>query len=229
MIGGAQISGPKELARFLDYLVLQPDVTHADISQACAAAREHGIGNVCVNTSRVAQACHLLQDSGVKIVAAIGFPLGAMDADAKRYETEVAVDNDAHFIEVVANVGRIKDADYAYVLRELRDVVEAADERPVNVVIEAPLLSAPEIEKVCDVIVTAGAKGIVTSTGFEGRDARIQDVRRVRETMGESFGIKAMGGMADAAAALAMIEAGATRIGVANVISILQSCDGQLA
>jgi deoxyribose-phosphate aldolase len=229
MIGSAQISGPKELARFLDYVMLQPDVTREDIARMCAEAQEYGIGNVCVNSSRVAQAYHLLGDSGVKIVAAIAFPLGAMDGDAKRYEAEVAVDHDAHFIEVVANLGRIKDGDDAYVLRELRDIVEAADERPVSVVIEAPLLSAAEIEKVCDLIVTLGAKGIVTSSGFEGGAARIQDVRQVRERVGESFGVKAMGGITDAAAALAMIEAGATRIGAANAIGILQSCARQLA
>lgn len=194
MTAVGQISGPKELAR------------------------------VCVNTSRVAQAYHLLKESGVKIVAVIGFPLGAMDADAKRYETEVAIDNDAHFIEVVANIGRVKDGDHDYVLRELRDVVEAADERPVSVVIEAPLLSAAEIESVCGIVVEAGAKGVVTSTGFEGSNARIEDVRRIREVVDKSFGIKVCGGIADGSAALAMIDAGATRIGAADVREILRSC-----
>jgi len=229
MTGAPQISGPKELARFLDYVALQPDVTQEDIARVCAEAREHGIGNVCVNTSRLAQACHLLQDSGAKIVAAIAFPLGAMDADAKRYETEVAVDNDAHFIEVVANIGRIKDGDYGYLLRELRDIVEAADERPVTVVIEASLLSPAEMEKVYDCILMAGGKGIVTSTGFAGRNARIEDVRRVREVVGESFAIKATGGIRDSAVALGLIDAGATRIGAAEPLSILKSCADQLA
>jgi len=222
MTGAAEISGPKELARFLDWVCLQPEFTRQDLSRVCAEARELGIGNVCVHSSRVAQACHLLEDSGVKVIAAIAFPLGAMDADAKRYETEVAVDHDAHFIEVVANLGRIKDGDDAYVLRELRDIVEAADERPVSIVIEAPLLSSAHIEKVCEVIVTAGAKGVVTSTGFEGRNARIQDVQKVREAVGESFGVKAAGGIGDGASALAMIRAGATRIGTADPIGILR-------
>jgi deoxyribose-phosphate aldolase len=229
MTGAPEISGPKELARFLDWVCLQPDITREDISRVCAQAREHGIGNVCVNTSRIAQACHLLEDSGLKVVAVIASPLGAMDADAKRYETEVAVDHDAHFIEVVANIGRIRDADHGYVLRELRDIVEAADERPVSVVIEASLLSPAEIEKVCEIIVTAGAKGVVTSTGFEGRNARIQDVRKIKDAVGDSFGIKAAGAFRDSATALAMIDAGATRIGVADPIGILRSCAGQRA
>jgi deoxyribose-phosphate aldolase len=229
MTGAPQISGPKELARFLDWVCLAPEVTQEDISRLCAQAREHGLGNVCVNTSRVAQACHLLEDSGVKVVASIAFPLGAMDADAKRYETEVAVDSDAQFIEVVANVGRVRDADYGYVLRELRDIVEAADERPVSVVIEAPLLSLVEIEKVCETIIHAGAKAVVTSTGSEGRDARIEDVRKIREAVGESFGVKANGGIQGSATALAMINAGATRLGVADPIGILKSCAAQFA
>jgi deoxyribose-phosphate aldolase len=229
MTGAVQISGPKELARFLDWVCLQPEFTREDIARVCAHAREHGIGNVCVNTSRVAQACHLLEDSGVKVIAAIAYPLGAMDADAKRYETEVAVDHDAHFLEVVANVGRIKDGDHAYLLREFRDIVEAADERPVSVVIEASLLSHAEIEKICEIIASAGAKGVVTSTGFEGRDARIEDVRKVRGAVAESFGVKATGGLRDSAAALALIDAGATRIGTADPLGILKACAAQLA
>lgn len=223
MTGAAQISGPKELARFLDYSLLRVDATKGDVARVCAEAREHGIGRVCVNTSRVAQACHWLEDSGAQVVAAVGFPLGAMDADAKRYETEVAVDSDAQFIEVVANIGRLKESDHGYVLRELRDVVEAADERPVSVVIEAALLTAAEMERACGVIAEAGAKGIVASTGFEGRNARVEDMRRIREIVDESFGIKACGGISDGAAALAMIDAGATRIGTADARKVLQS------
>lgn len=229
MTGAAQISGPKELARFLDYDLLAPDVTSAALVRVCAEARELGIGGVCVNTSRITQTYHLLQDSGVKVVAAIGFPFGAMDADAKRYEVEVAVDNDAHFLEVVANIGRIKDGDYDYVARELRDVIEAADERPVSVVIEAPLLSDAEIEKVCSTIVEAGGKGIVTSSGFEGRNARVQDVRRIKDFVEESIAIKARGGIAGGPAALAMIEAGATRIGAVDANEILKSCAAHVA
>src|SRR5258705_4724014 len=147
MIAAAHISGPKELARFIDCALLRADATKNDVARICAEARDHGAGSVCVNTSRVAPACHLLEDSGVKVIAAIAFPLGAMDADAERYEAEIAVDNDAHAIEVVANIGRIKDGDHSYVLRELRDVVEAADDRPVSVAIETGLLTREEIER----------------------------------------------------------------------------------
>jgi len=220
-----QISGPKELARFVDYLLLQPQVTKDELGHVCATARELGLGGICVHTSRLAQAYHLLEDSGVKIIAAIGFPFGAADADVKRYEVEVAVDNDAHFIEAVANIGRIKDGDHGYVSRELRDLVEAADERPVSIVVEAPLLTRAEIEAICNLAIEAGCKGITTSTGFDGRFARAEDVRLLKDIVGEKFGVKAVGGIADGPTALAMLEAGATRIGLSGVREVLDSLE----
>jgi len=222
-----QISGPKELARFVDYFLLHPDVTKDELTRVCASARELGLGGICVHTSRLAQAYHLLEDSGVKIIAAIGFPFGAADSDAKRYEAEVAVDNGAHFIEAVANIGRIKDGDHGYVSREVRDLVEAADERPVSIVVEAPLLTRAEIESVCHVVIEAGCKGITTSTGIDGRIARTEDVRLIKDIVGEKFGVKAVGGIVDGAAALAMLEAGATRIGLSGVKEVLDSLEPQ--
>src|SRR5687767_3326047 len=128
MTSPAHISGPRELARFVDYILLHPNVTKGELARVCGSARELALGGLCLHTSRVAQAYELLEDSGVQIIAAINFPFGAADADAKRYEIEVAVDNNAHFIEAVANIGRIKDGDHGYIEREFRDLVEAADE-----------------------------------------------------------------------------------------------------
>jgi deoxyribose-phosphate aldolase len=222
-----QISGPKELARFVDYFLLHPHVTKDELTRVCASARELGLGGICVHTSRIAQAYHLLEDSGVKIIAAIGFPFGAADADVKRYEVEFAIDNDAHFIEGVANIGRIKDGDHEYISREFRDLVEAADERAVTVVIETPLLTRGEIETVCKLAIDAGCKGVTTSTGMEGRVARAEDVRLIKKIVGEKFGVKAVGGITDGTAALAMLDAGATRIGLSGVKEVLDSLDPQ--
>jgi deoxyribose-phosphate aldolase len=222
-----QISGPKELARFVDYLLLNPHVTKDELTRVCASARELGLGGICLHTSRLTQAYHLLEDSGVKLIAAIGFPFGAADSDAKRYEVEVALDNDAHFIEAVANIGRIKDADNGYVSREFRDLVEAADERAVSIVIEAPLLTRAEIETVCHLAVEAGCKGITTSTGMDGRVACVEDVRLIKEFIGEKFGVKAVGGIVDGAAALALLDAGATRLGLSGVKEVLDSLEPQ--
>ena len=123
-------SPARRVARALEHTLLRPDATAADIDRLCDEACAHGFHCVCVNGSRVVQAYARLQDTPVKVAATVAFPLGAMDLDCKRFETEAAIDEGAHEIDVVLNIGRFLDGDYAYVLRELRDVVEAADERP---------------------------------------------------------------------------------------------------
>ena len=211
----------QELARYLDHTLLKPDATARDIEQLCAEARQHGFHAVCVNGSRVLQARHCLADSMVKVVAVVGFPLGAMDADAKRYETETAIDHDAHEIDCVINVGRLKDGDHSYVLRELHDVVEAADERPVKVILETGLLTREEKILACRLAVESGAQFVKTSTGFNAGGATIENVKLLRETVGEKFGVKASSGIRDAAAACAMIAAGATRLGTSASVAIV--------
>ena len=210
-----------ELARYLDHTLLKPDATARDIEQLCAEARQHGFHAVCVNGSRVLQARHYLEDSTVKVVAVVGFPFGAMDADAKRYETETAIDHDAHEIDCVINVGCLKDGDHAYVMRELCDVVEAADERPVKVILETCLLTREEKILACRLAVESGAQFVKTSTGFSLGGATIEDVKLLRETVGEKFGVKASDGIRDTAAAGAMIAAGATRLGTSASVAIV--------
>ena len=212
----------RELARYLDHTLLKPDATAKEIEQLCAEARTHGFHAVCVNGSRVVQAHHLLENTDVKVAAVVGFPLGAMDADAKRYETETAIDHGAHEIDCVINVGRLKDGDHAYVLRELRDVVEAADERPVKVILETCLLTREEKILACRLAVESGAQFVKTSTGFSAGGATVEDVRLLREAVGEKFGVKASGGIRDAATAGAMIAAGATRLGTSASVTIVQ-------
>jgi deoxyribose-phosphate aldolase len=209
------------LAKFIDHTLLKPDASAADIEKLCREALQHRFHSVCVNGSRVVQARALVEDSDVKVAAVVGFPLGAMDADAKRYETEIAIDMGAEEIDLVLNIGRLKEGDAKYVLRELRDVVEAADERPVKVIIETCLLTREEKVLACQLVVDSGAKFIKTSTGFSTGGATVEDVRLLREHVGPKFGVKASGGIRDTAAALAMIEAGATRLGTSAGIAIV--------
>lgn len=220
----------QELARYIDHTILKADASAKDIEKLCAEAREHGFASVCVNGSRVIQAVHLLEETSVKVASVVGFPLGATDADTKRFETEAAIDNGAQEIDLVLNIGRLKDGDDAFVLRELRDVVEAADERPVKVIIEACLLTQEEKVRACHLILESGAHFVKTSTGFSTGGATLDDVRLLRETVGPKLGVKAAGGIRDTATALAMIEAGATRLGtsggVAIVKGIAQSASG---
>jgi deoxyribose-phosphate aldolase len=210
-----------DLARYIDHTLLKADATAKDIERLCAEARAHNFFSVCVHGSRVELTGHLVEGSEVKVASVVGFPLGAMDSDVKRYETETAIDQGAHEIDVVMNIGRLKDGDDKFVLRELRDVVEAAEERTVKVIIETCLLTRAEKTRACQLIVEAGAHFVKTSTGFGTGGATIEDVRLLREIVGPEFGVKASGGIRDTATALAMIEAGATRLGTSSGVAIV--------
>jgi len=211
----------KDLAKFIDHTLLRTDATADDIERLCAEAREHKFYSVCVNGSRVLQALATLQDTDVKVCAVVGFPFGAMDSDVKRYETEAAIDNGAAEIDVVMNIGWFKDGSHHYVLRELRDIVQAADQAPVKVILETVLLTREQKFRACHLVMDSGAKFVKTSTGFGPGGATIEDVRLLREAVGPDFGVKASGGIRDAQAALAMIEAGATRLGTSASVAIV--------
>lgn len=213
----------EHLACYIDHTLLKPDATADDIKSLCAEAMKHSFYSVCVNSSRVALAYSELDDSEVRVASVVGFPLGAMDADAKRYETEMAVDMGAGEIDVVMNVGRFKDGDDKYVFRELRDVVEAADDRVVKVILETCLLRPEEIVRACHLVVESGAKFVKTSTGFGSGGATLEIVKLMRETVGEKFGVKASGGIRDRAAAESMIAAGATRLGTSAGVAIMNA------
>jgi deoxyribose-phosphate aldolase len=217
---------PAQIAAYIDHTVLKPDASAAQIEQLCAEAREHKFFSVCVNGSWVATARYLLDGSAVKVASVVGFPLGAMSSDVKRYETEVAIDDGAHEIDVVLNVARLKAGDDKYVLRELLDVVEAADERTVKVILETCLLTNEEKIRACKLVVESGAHFVKTSTGFSTAGATGADVKLMRETVGPKFGVKASGGIRDLPTALAMIEAGATRLGTSSGIAIVKGLAG---
>jgi deoxyribose-phosphate aldolase len=216
---------PSQLAAFIDHTLLKADATAKDIEKLCAEAREHKFFSVCVNGSRVAGARHFLDGSDVKVACVVGFPLGAMSTDAKRFETEAAIDDGAQEIDLVLNVGRLKDGEDKHVLRELCDVVEAADERTVKVILETCLLTDEQKIRACRLVVESGARFVKTSTGFSTGGATLADVKLMRATVGPDFGVKASGGIRDTKAALAMIEAGATRLGTSASIAIVKGLD----
>jgi deoxyribose-phosphate aldolase len=218
----AQTIARKELARLIELTLRTADATRADIERLCAEARAHGAASVCVNGSRVALAVHLLEESDVKVTGTVAFPLGASDADVKRFETEAAVDCGAHFIEVTANMGRLKDGDQAYVLRELRDVVEAADERPVSVGVDLDFLAAAELSALASVAVEAGVKGVCLAGG-PGAVERVEAVKRFREAAGDDFGIKVDQPSMTLDDVVALLDAGITRLGVEDAASLLEN------
>lgn len=216
----------EQLARLIDFPLHRPDATIPDVERHCAIAREHRFAAVAVNPGYVEHARHFLDGSEVKVVAAIGFPLGGTDADTKRYETEVAVDSGAQEIDVVMNLGRFKSGDDQYVLRELRDVAEAADERIVKVIVETCLLTNDEKRRACQLVVDSGAHFVKTSTGFSTGGATVADIQLMREAVGPDFGLKASGGIRDYATALALLEAGANRLGTSSGVAILRGVPG---
>jgi deoxyribose-phosphate aldolase len=217
---------PAQLAAFIDHTLLKPETSLAQIEQLCAEAREHQFFSVCVNGSWVATAYQLLEDSDVKVTGVVGFPFGAMTSDTKRFETEAAIDDGAHEIDMVLNIARLKAGDDKYVLREIIDVVEAADERTVKVILETCLLTNEEKIRACHLVVESGAQFVKTSTGFSTGGAIVADVKLMRETVGPKFGVKASGGIRDLPTALAMIEAGATRLGTSAGVAIMKNLVG---
>ena len=208
-----------ELARLIEYALTNPQATQKDIAAFCEEARSLGFRAVSVLGSRVEMAYALLEETEVKINALVGFPFGAADSDVKRYEVEVAVDHGAHEIEMMLNIGRLKDGDRACVLRELRDVAEAADERTVKLIIETALLTVEERRSVCELALDSGIHFICTGSGI-GKSATLEEVIELRTLLGEKFGLKATGRF-NLTTALALLEAGATRIGTNETCSML--------
>ncbi len=211
-----------ELARILDHTLRRADATARDVEALCAEAREHGFFSVCVCGSRVAQAAARLEESEVKVSCAIGFPLGAAAADVKRYEVEAAHDSGAQTLEVAANPGLVKDGDDAALLRELRDIVEAAEERPVSIGFDPQLLRGDELAHLCHLVVGAGAKG-VSIAGQAETAVSVQSVRQIAAATGENFGIKVDCHSLARGDIVALLDAGATRFGLADGVRLLTS------
>ena len=213
---------PKQLAAYIDHTWLRADAAIKDIERLCAEAREYSFCCVCVHGSWVRDACHLLEGTNIKVAAVAGFPLGAMSSKTKRFEVKTAIDDGAQEIDVVLNIGRLRQGDDSYVLGELREVVEAASKRPVKVILETCLLTGKEKIRGCRLAVESGAQFVKTSTGFSSAGATVADVALMREIVGPEFGVKASGGIRDAKTALAMIHAGATRIGTSAGVAIIR-------
>jgi len=197
-------------------------IADADLERHCSEAKEHEFASICVNGSRLVQAVHLLEETDVKVTCAIGFPLGAGDADVKRYETEVAIDSGAHFIEVSLNLGRLKDGDDAYLLRELRDIVEAADERPVSIYLELMLLTGEELRRAAKLAVTAALKGI-TLGGCSDATTTAELVKLIREAVGEEIGLKVDQHELSLNESVLLINAGVTRFGLTHGVKLIES------
>ncbi|QUH20967.1 deoxyribose-phosphate aldolase [Alkaliphilus sp. B6464] len=211
------------IAKYIDHTLLKPETKKDEIKKICEEAREHGFFSVCVNGVNVAFAYEQLKGTDVKVAAVVGFPLGAMTSEAKAFETKDVIDNGAKEIDMVINIGALKEGKEEEVLNDIKAVVDAASGRAiVKVIIENCLLTNEEKILACKLAKKAGADFVKTSTGFSTGGATVEDVQLMRETVGPEMGVKASGGVRDLKTALAMIEAGATRIGASASVSIVK-------
>ena len=211
----------RELAKYIDHTLLKPDATKAQILKICDEAKAYHFASVCVNPSRIALVAEALKGSGVTPCCVVGFPLGAIPTESKAAETAVAVRNGAGEIDMVINLGAAKDGDWALVESDIAAVKAACGPAKLKVIIETCLLTDDEKVKACLAAKSAGADFVKTSTGFSKAGATVEDVRLMRKTVGPDMGVKAAGGVHNKAEALAMIEAGATRIGASSGIAIV--------
>ena len=209
-----------KLTSIIDHTLLAADATSAQIARLCQEAREYSFASVCVNSCRVAQARTLLEGCPVKVCTVVGFPLGAMSTRAKADETRSAVEDGADEIDMVINVGYIKDGDWDGVLDDIMAVREACKGKVLKVILETCLLTDDEIVRACRTAVRAGADFVKTSTGFSKGGATVHAVSLMRSTVGADVGVKASGGIRDAESARAMVEAGASRLGCSAGVAI---------
>ncbi|MDP4143267.1 MAG: deoxyribose-phosphate aldolase [Bacillota bacterium] len=217
----------QELARMIDHTILKPEASINDIKNLCREAIEHNFISVCVNPVNVGLASELLKGSKVKVCTVVGFPLGASTISSKVFETEDAIGNGASEIDMVINVGRLKDKDYEFVKKDINAVVEACGGRALTkVIIETCLLSNEEKITACKIAKEAGADFVKTSTGFSSGGAKVEDIKLMREIVGMEMGVKASGGVRTYEDAKKMIEAGANRIGASASIDII-NCAGE--
>ncbi|MCX6140126.1 MAG: deoxyribose-phosphate aldolase [Candidatus Kapabacteria bacterium] len=214
-----------DLASYIDHTLLKPDSTAQQIDVLCAEARQYQFASVCILPWHVARATAILAGSDVLICTVIGFPLGATTTQAKISETLDAISRGASEIDMVASLTALKSGMHGDVLEDIRAVTVAAHDHGaiVKVIIETCLLNDAEKKQMCAIVTQAGSDFIKTSTGFSTGGATIEDVRLLREHVGAKVFVKASGGIRDRVSALAMIEAGAARLGTSSGVVILGS------
>lgn len=212
-----------DLARMIDHTLLKANATEAEIRKLAEEAKTYRFASVCVNPTWVKTAAEILRDTPeVKVCTVIGFPLGANTKEVKAFETANAIANGATEVDMVINIGALKDKAYEVVEADIKAVVEAAKGKALTkVIIETALLTKEEIVKACQLSVQAGADFVKTSTGFSTGGATVEDVALMRETVGQHVGVKASGGVRSLADALAVVEAGANRIGASSGVAII--------
>lgn len=212
----------EKLNKYIDHTLLKPEATKEQVKKIVDEAKKYEFKSVCVNSSYVSYVANELKDTNIGVTSVVGFPLGAMTSKAKAFEAKDAIDNGATEIDMVINIGRLKDKDYDYVLEDIKAVRKATEGKVLKVIIETSLLTDEEKVKACELSKQAKADFVKTSTGFSTAGAKASDVKLMRETVGDSMGVKASGGIHTKQEALEMIENGANRLGTSQSIDIVE-------
>lgn len=210
-----------DIAKMIDHTMLKADAATETIKRYCQEAREQGFASVCVNSCHVPLVSSQLKGSGVKTCCVVGFPLGAMLTSAKAFEASESVKEGADEVDMVINIGAIKDKNWDFVRDDIKAVVEASKPAIVKVIIETCLLTDEEKVKACQLSEEAGAAFVKTSTGFSTGGATVEDIRLMRKTVGDRLQVKASGGIRTPEFARELAEAGADRIGAGNGMVLL--------
>lgn len=213
----------QNLASYMDHTILKPETTKEEVKKLCEEAKQYGFASVCVNSYYVPFVKQQLAGSEVATCCVVGFPLGAMSTKAKAYETKVSVEDGATEVDMVINIGALKDQEYQLVKEDIEAVVAATKGNAlVKVIIETYLLTQEEIKIACQLAVEAKADFVKTSTGFSTGGAKKEDVALMKETVGTKAKVKASGGIRSKETAMEMIAAGADRIGTSNAVKIVE-------
>ena len=215
----------KPLNKFFDHTLLKPEATAEQITALCNEAKEYDFYSVCVNSCYTALASKLLFGTDVKVAVVVGFPLGASTTETKVFETNQCCINGASEIDMVLNIGKLKDRDFDFVKNDIKAVVETAAQHDaiVKVILETCLLSDEEIVMACELSKASGASFVKTSTGFNSGGATAKHVRLMKDTVGSDMLVKASGGIRDYKTVLEMIDAGADRIGASASVDIMKT------
>jgi len=208
--------------KMIDHTVLKADTPLETVKRICDEAMEYGFASVCINPCHVAYCADYLKDSDVNVCTVIGFPLGANTSAVKAFETKDAIANGADEIDMVMNIGSLKDKNYDLVRDDVKAVVEAANGTLVKVILETCLLTEDEIKKACELCVEAKADYVKTSTGFSTRGATIEDVRIMKEAVHGKAKVKAAGGVRTPEDMVKIVAAGADRIGTSAGCSLVK-------
>ncbi|MGL5717456.1 MAG: deoxyribose-phosphate aldolase [Paraclostridium sp.] len=217
-----------KIANMIDHTILKAFATNEDVQVICKEARENNFFSVCINPTHIELVKKELEGSNVKVCTVIGFPLGANTPEVKAFETKDAIAKGADEVDMVINIGALKDKNYDLVLRDIKAVVDAADKKAlVKVIIETCYLTDEEKQIACELAVKAGTDFVKTSTGFGTGGSTQEDIKLMRDVVGSTIGVKASGGVRNLNDANAVINAGASRIGASASVAIVKGEDAQ--